>query len=202
MTSAVYRQTNESDAERRKIDADNRYCWHRPMQRLEAEAIRDAMLAVSGQLDPHMYGPGTLDPDQRRRSIYFFVKRSKLVPMMMLFDAPDTLQDLAVRGETVIAPQSLLFMNNQAVRGYASAMATRIASSSPQSTNADEAAIVLGYKLALAREPTERELKTSKAFLAAERQAYRDEQRANADKLAWDDFCQVLFSLNEFIYIR
>ena len=52
-------------------------------------------------LDPTLFGPGTLDPNQRRRSIYFFVKRSRLVPMMTVFDAPDSLQDVASRADVV-----------------------------------------------------------------------------------------------------
>ena len=76
---------------RRAADHDNLLCWQKSGKRLEAETIRDAMLSVSGLLDEQMFGPGTLDEKMRRRSIYFFVKRSQLVPMMTLFDAPDSL---------------------------------------------------------------------------------------------------------------
>src|SRR5206468_1186641 len=118
MTSAVYMQTGVSDEARAAQDRENMLFWRHPAPRLEAEVIRDAMLAVSGALDPTMYGPGTLDPDHKRRSVYFFVKRSKLVPMMVLFDAPDSLQDIAARPTTTVAPQALLMLNNAAVRGY------------------------------------------------------------------------------------
>ena len=91
-------------------------------RRLEAEAIRDAMLAVSGTLDPTMFGPGTLDEAMRRRSIYFTVKRSQLIPMMILFDAPDGLAGSASRPSTTVAPQSLLLMNNPHVRGCAAGL--------------------------------------------------------------------------------
>ncbi len=198
MTSAVYMQTCESDAERQRADVDNRWCWHRPMQRLEAESVRDAMLAVSGKLEPRMFGPGSLDIDQPRRSIYYFVKRSKLVPMMTLFDGPDTLQDLAVRSETTIAPQSLLFLNSPMVRGCAEALANRVLRSSKDV----DASIKRAYQLALSRNPTDSERRTSREFIQAQLENYHSEDRDNPDQLAWTDFCQALFCLNEFIYIK
>ena len=95
MTSAVYRAGRR---DRRRPMAGSTPRTPRSgasaPRRLEAEAIRDAMLAVSGRLDPTMYGPGTLDERQQRRSVYFTVKRSQLIPMMMLFDAPDALQGI------------------------------------------------------------------------------------------------------------
>jgi hypothetical protein len=135
-----------------------------------------------------MFGPGTLDPDMRRRSIYFFIKRSKLVPMMSLFDGPDTLQDLAVRSETTVAPQALMLLNNATVRDLATAFARRIAPSSPGDA---DGAVVKGYRLALGREPTADERKNSLAFVTAQSAAYRSEGKgAEADPLAWADFCR------------
>ena len=92
---------------------------------MEAEVIRDAILSVSGQLDPTMFGPGTLDESMKRRSIYFFIKRSRLIPTMMLFDAPDSLQSIGARQATIIAPQALLLLNNRNVREYAAALSHR-----------------------------------------------------------------------------
>jgi hypothetical protein len=202
MTSAVYMQTCESDAERQRADVDNRWCWHRPMQRLEAESVRDAMLAVSGKLEPRMFGPGSLDVDQPRRSIYYFVKRSKLMPMITLFDGPDTLQDLAMRSETTIAPQSLLFLNSPMVRGCAEALANRVLRNSKDSSRDVGASIKRAYQLALSRNPTNSERRTSQEFVQAQLENYRNEDPDNADQLAWIDFCQALFCLNEFIYIK
>ncbi|HEX4130646.1 MAG TPA: PSD1 and planctomycete cytochrome C domain-containing protein [Pirellulales bacterium] len=199
MTSAVYRQSSQTDAARLAKDVDNLWCWHRPIVRLEAEAIRDNMLSTSGVLDRRLFGSGSSEADQPRRSIYFFIKRSRLQPMMTLFDGPDTLQDLAVRAETTIAPQSLLLMNSPAVRSYADAFARRLLADRP---NDPAAAITRGYQLALGRAPSADELRRSQAFVAAQAKAYTDEKRSKADELAWSDFCQVLFCLNEFIYIR
>ena len=104
MTSAVYMQGTESDESRAKIDPDDKLLCRRPRRRLEAEAIRDSLLACGGILDETMFGPGTLDENSHRRSIYFTVKRSKLVPTMVLFDAPDALQGIGQRTSTTIAP--------------------------------------------------------------------------------------------------
>ena len=91
MTSTVYKQSNQSQTTHEAIDPDNAYHWRYTPWRLEAEPIRDTMLAIAGLLDQRMYGPGTLDPGMSRRSVYFFIKRSQLVPMMMLYDWPEHL---------------------------------------------------------------------------------------------------------------
>src|SRR5439155_4447396 len=103
MTSAVYMQSSTADETKAKIDRDNKLWWRFPPRRLEAEVIRDAILAVGSQLDPTLYGPGTLDEGSKRRSIYFTVKRSKLMPMMIIFDAPEALGGMAERPTTTIA---------------------------------------------------------------------------------------------------
>jgi hypothetical protein len=199
MTSAVYMQTSETDAARLKADLDNRMLWHHEPQRLEAETVRDAMLAVSGTLDRTLLGPGLNEPDHHRRSIYFFVKRSRLVPMMMLFDAPDTLQDLSVRSETTVAPQALMLLNSPLVRQYAEGLAGRVM---PGKAGEADRGIARAYLAALGREPTSAEQKTTTEFLTAQTAAYRAEHRDRPDALAWGDLCQVLLGMNEFIYVR
>ncbi len=199
MTSSVYRQEVAADPRRAEIDPDNRLLWRRNRTRLEAEAIRDAMLAVSGQLDTTMFGPGTLDPEQPRRSIYFTVKRSKLIPDMMLFDAPDALQGLAQRATTVVAPQALAMLNSPNAIRAARAMAKRLLL--PEgSTPRDR--VREGFVLALGRPPDETELSASLAFVERATEKYADDETADATELAMADFCQVLFSMNEFIYIE
>jgi len=85
-------------------DPDNKLWWHRPKRRLEAEAIRDNWLAVSGQLDPTMYGPGLADESMKRRSIYFRIQRSQLIPSLQVFDWPDTLTSASARTTTTVSP--------------------------------------------------------------------------------------------------
>jgi mono/diheme cytochrome c family protein len=200
MTSAVYRQSADWDEARASKDRENTLFWRRPVRRLEAEIIRDAMLAASGSLDATPFGPGTLDMNHRRRSIYFFVKRSKLIPMMSLFDAPDSLQDISVRPATVVAPQALMLMNSPLVRGWSAALAAR---ARPSADTPPAAAVRAAYGFALSRPPTDAELADAVAFLKAEADAYRAEGKppAEAGKLAMTDFCQTLFCLNEFVYV-
>jgi hypothetical protein len=196
-TSDAYLQGDKSpDDQRSLVDADNALFWHRPPRRLEAEAIRDAMLAASGQLDRTMYGPGTLDQDMRRRSVYFFIKRSDLIPMMMLFDWPEHLVSLGQRQSTTIAPQALMFLNSPQGREYAEAFAARLA------VAGDEGArIRLAYESALSRPPSQAEARVAVDFLA-DAQALRGASPDGAATLpAWADFCQMLFGLNEFIYV-
>ncbi len=198
MTSAVYMQSAAVDAERLKIDHENTWFWRRPVERLEAEVIRDAMLAASGELDRTQFGPGTLDPNHKRRSIYFFVKRSKLVPMMVLFDAPDPLQDMAQRQTTTIAPQALMLLNSTTIRSYAEAFAKRLAPTSPGDT---ERVIDQAYRITLARSPSPDELRDAREFIGEQTKTYAASGKSDARQLALADFCQVLFGLNEFVYV-
>lgn len=203
MRSAVYRQACDFDETKAAIDPANRLLWQWPLRRIDAEAIRDAMLAASGALDRTMFGPGTLDPDHHRRSIYFTIKRSELVPMMQIFDAPEALQSVALRPTTTIAPQALLLINNPQVRDWARHFARRIASSSDD-PSADEWQICVtrGYQIALGREPADDELTAATAFLTAQVETYPDDDPRQRRELALADFCQVLFGLNEFVYIE
>ncbi len=189
MTSSVYMQSTDWDEARATIDRENALYWRRPVVRLEGESIRDSMLAVSGQLDPAMYGPGTLDESMRRRSIYFFVKRSKLIPMMMLFDWPDSLQGLGQRSSTTVAPQALALMNHPQIRAYAAAFAKELLPTAKQSL---EQAIKQAYNRALARSPDATELADAVEFVKSQEQL----------EPALTSFCQTLFALNEFIYVE
>ncbi len=198
MTSAVYQQTAEDDAARTKIDPENALCWRRPHRRLEAEAIRDSMLAVSGQLDETMYGAGTLDESMRRRSIYFMIKRSHLIPLMMLFDAPDSLVGMGKRQATTVAPQALALINNPQVRSYAKGLATRVL---PAAKTSASDAVRQAYRLTLGRVPDSDELVATLDFLVAQAERYRADGKADPLALALEDACQSLLCLNEFVYI-
>ncbi len=195
MTSATYRQGTATNAEHVAIDPDNKFLWRKSPQRLEAEVIRDSLLSVAGQLDRRMFGAGSLDPNMKRRSVYFFMKRSQLIPMMTLFDAPDGTVGIEARTNTTIAPQALLLMNNPVVRTASRAFAGRLAGMS------DADAVKAGYSIAVGRQPATQELADSVAFLAAQRSAYQAEKKADAVELALLDFCQVLLGLNEFVYV-
>jgi hypothetical protein len=196
MTSAVYQESGQVDAAKVKLDRDNKLYWRQPTRRLEAEIIRDAILAISGELDTTMFGRGTLDEKSKRRSIYFTVKRSKLIPMMTIFDAPDALSGMAERPTTTIAPQALHLLNNPQVRQAARGMAKRIA---PDAKTPLEDAIRAGYMIALARQPDRDELADSVAFIQKQMATYPE---ANRRESGLTDFCQTLMCLNEFIYVE
>ena len=177
---------------------DDKLLWRFAPRRLEAEAIRDSILSVSGQLDATMYGPGTLDRMQKRRAIYFTIKRSQLIPMMTQFDAPDSLVGIDARQATTVAPQALLLMNNALVRECATHLAERVR---PKVETPLADAVRAGYMRTLGRAPTKQEAADAARFIEEQAAAYRKDGRADADRLALTDFCQVLMELNEFIYV-
>ena len=193
MTSETYMQTNRMpDDPRLKSDPDNLLWWHRPPRRLEAESIRDSMLVVSGLLDRTMYGPGTLDPNMKRRSIYFFIKRSQLVPMMMLFDWPEHLVSIGQRQTTTIAPQALAFMNNPIARAAAEALANQLS---------DVQRIDEVFLKVLSRLPTDAERQAAFRFIAQAQKTRQEQNVSQPEKMAIADFCQILLCANEFIYV-
>ncbi len=199
MTSAVYMQSSRYDEARAAIDRENLLLWRGPARRLEAEVIRDSLLATSGLLDARMFGPGTLDESTRRRSIYFTVKRSKLVAMMQTFDAPDALSSIGERSTTTVAPQALLLLNNANTREFAKGFARRIA---PEPATDLSAAIRQAYVIAITRQPTDEELADALAFITAQTASYLSAGNPAPRDLALADFCQVLLCLNEFVYVE
>jgi cytochrome c553 len=198
VTSSTYRQSSETDETRLKIDPDNAYLWRWRPRRLEAEPIRDSVLSVSGKLDPKMFGPGTLDESMTRRSIYFTVKRSQLIPMMMLFDWPEHLVSIGDRATTTTAPQALVFLNSPHVRRWAEAFAARVAQEGGEgvSDRIDRA-----YRLAFSRPATEEEIDRCRTFLEMQEARYREAGRGNGQVLALADLCQAILGMNEFLYI-
>jgi cytochrome c553 len=194
MTSATYMEGAGRDAARSRADPNDTLFWRHPRQRLEGEIIRDAILATTGTLDGKMFGPGTLNPAMRRRSIYFQIKRSQLPPMMVTFDAPDTLTGAGLRPSTTVAPQALLLMNNEHVRTAARVWAKALAALPA------EAAIQRAYRAALGREPAADEAQIASQFLKTQTDSYG--AKKDAVELALTDFCQSMLSLNEFIYVE
>jgi Protein of unknown function (DUF1553) len=194
--SSTYRQSAQADAKANAADPENALLSHFRRHRLEAEAIRDAMLSVSGRLDASLYGPGTLDQSSRRRSIYFTVKRSAAIPFLSVFDLPEPLQGVGERPTTVVAPQALALLNDPQVRAWAAGFAGRITASATTA-----AAVALAYRTALARPPSAVELSDALAFIAGQEAARGALAGDQARLLALTDYCQVLMCLNEFVYV-
>lgn len=193
LLSSTWLQSSSPSPEKAAIDPENKLIWRFTPRRLEAEIVRDSILAAAGQLDPKMFGPGTLDESHRRRSIYFMIKRSRLVPMMQVFDQPEPLASQGSRPSTTIAPQALLFMNNPQVVKWARSLASNLDLKNP------DTAIRQLYARTLGRPPSPSELADNRAFYDAQSDSYSDQE--NAHQLALADLCQVMFSLNEFVYL-
>lgn len=191
-------------------------------QRLEAESLRDSILAVSGKLNPQAGGPGikpriradlltasqrnkwpaltTEGPVQWRRSVYIYVKRQLLMPMMELFDAPTTTDSCAERMQSVVPTQALVLMNDEFVEDQAGFLAQRAAA------DGGDAAKVIArmHLLALAREPAAERLKQATAFVSAREAAYAQEAGAKESPRhrALTDLAHVIFNSSEFITIE
>lgn len=223
MTSSVYLQETTFDAARAKADPDNRLLWRRRPQRIESEILRDAMLAVSGTLNPEMFGPAFKapvapeaiqarnmkdpypkdlkdTPATRRRSVYMFHKRVVQQPLMQAFDGPDAQASCGRRENTTVAPQALALLNDKFVRARALDFAQRV---EKEVGMQPEAQVRLAWRLALGREPSTNELKSGTTFLNTQLQqrSNRDPAKTETQRLALADFCQTIFALNEFIYV-
>lgn len=197
MTSQTYRQSSARSEAQRQRDPNNTLLSRHVPHRLEAESIRDTLLWITGALDATPFGPGTLDESSRRRSIYFTVKRSQLIPAMQVFDAPEPLVSQGTRPATTVAPQALWLMNNPQVRQWAALWARRATEGA-----ADPAHWVpRAYQQALQRPPTAAEAQASLEFLSRQTDRYRRSGTPRPDGLAATDLLQALLSLNEVIHV-
>ncbi len=222
LASNTYRMGSQSNPVYAADDPENRLLWHRPARRLDVEAIRDAMLVVSGQANKIMYGVSMYptipsqaleahsDPDKvwraseesesSRRTIYAFVKRSLPVPMLEVFDFCDTARSTAKRSMTSVAPQALTLFNGDFVNRQAHHFATRLeceVGTDPQ--RQVEHAILL----ALGRHSTETEKARLLRFLEDEATALAHQPEKTPrtrQREALEQMCRALFNLNEFVY--
>jgi mono/diheme cytochrome c family protein len=186
--SRVYQLGNDVSADAAKADPDNRLLSHRTKRRLEAEAVRDNWLAVSGTLDAKMYGPGEDQESMRRRSIYFRIQRSQMIPSLQIFDWPDSLTSASARPTTTVAPQALYFLNSPHVGAGANALAQKL---KPEVEKSADNGVTLAYRMTLGRAPTKEEREAGAAFL-----------KSGPLEKTLPKYARVLFSLNEFVYVE
>lgn len=230
--SAVWQQASTRDATDERgleIDLGNELLWKMNPQRLEAEVMRDAMLAVSDTLNLQAGGPGYKpyiapeanlarniqgegypknapdDATTRRRSVYMFHKRLIPYPMFQAFDRPDLMTSCARRQNTTVAPQAMVILNDRFVRtvarDFANLLLQKKASGSHPAKWQSQPVIEDAFETVFARPPTESEMKTSIQFIDAQANARSDRAERDSRIEALTDFCQSLFGLNEFIYI-
>ncbi len=193
MTSSVYLQSGEEPPGGMANDPENLLYWRKPARRLEAEIIRDNLLAVSGKLDPKPFGKGTLDANSPRRSVYLTVKRGQLIEMLQLFDWPDAMQSIGDREISTVAPQALAMLNSGAVRNWAVELAKR---ARPSATTTVEEGIDSAYQIVYGRLPSKTERTDMSDFIR--RQTEAREGKADA---AFQDFCHLLLCSNEFVFV-
>jgi cytochrome c553 len=198
--SEAYRRANSAGPQTEKADPRNEFLARFPVRRLEAEAIRDSMLAVAGTLDPTLFGPsvmphispyqdgrgkpksGPLDGN-RRRSLYTQVRRNFLPPMMLAFDYPLPVSTIGVRGSSTVPSQALMMLNNEFVLAQARIWADRIT----RDESSPESRVDRMYLEAFARPPEDWERRESIAYAGAS---------------SWADLAHALFNSAEFLYVR
>ena len=224
LTSNSYRMSKSWQPVYGAEDPENRLLWRFPYTRLEAESIRDSILTVSGRLNRKMYGPSMLpaiqpaalaghqDPDKiwkaseeneaSRRTVYAFIKRLMIIPMLEVLDFCDTSRSSAKRTVTVVAPQALTLFNGDFVTQQSGYFADRLI----REVGPDfEQQIDRAYRLALARLPTAREREMMLDFLRREMEAalwesFEMPERTEVRRDALEQMCRVMFNLNEFVY--
>ncbi len=225
--SSVYQMSSAPNAKAGRRDPDERLLWRWKPRRQEAEAVRDAILLVSGQLNGQRGGPSVFPPlppsvlagqdkpgngwgksDERqvaRRSIYIFVKRSLAVPELELLDTPDTAASCEQRMVSTTGPQALTFLNGEFTRKQAQHFATRLLREAGGEVRTQ---ILRAFELALSRPPSAKELGEALQFLAAQQQQIQIESGGNkpenleARHKALAAFCLVLLNTNEFFYLN
>lgn len=200
LLSATYRQSSRIDPAAARADADCRLLWRFPSRRIEAEAIRDSMLATSGQLNLQMGGPGysffktrgglsgfppieRFGPSELRRMIYSHKIRMEPVPVFGAFDCPDAGQPMPRRGQSTTAIQALNLFNSPFVAEQSQAFAERVTREAGESID-DQ--VRQAYRLALGRRPENREIAACREVVAEH---------------GLQTLCRVLFNSNEFLFI-
>jgi hypothetical protein len=211
--SSTYRMSGDAAADAIAADPQNHLWNHMPRRRLEAECIRDAVLAVSGRLDTTMYGPGVapyLTPFMSgrgrpkesgpldgagRRSIYLKVRRNFLSPLLLAFDYPTPFTTIGRRSVSNVPAQALVMLNNPFVAEQAALWAKRILSDEKRS---DIDRIQQMYLEAFARRASDEEIAAVNAFLDSQRLL----NPADEMDRAWTDLAHVLFNAKEFVFVE
>ncbi len=211
MSSAAYRQISSPHGDLAKIDPDNRLLGRFPLRRLDAEALRDAMLLIAGDLDMRTGGPyvasrrnteGVVEvpenqEDARRRSVYLQQRRTQVVTFLHLFDAPAIVGNCSARPTSTVPLQSLALLNSDFARARSKAFAQRLQREGGEDA---DARLALTFRLACARPPLPNETVAARRFLAAQQKVYLGQQ--DGDQRAWTDLCQIVLASNAFLYVE
>jgi hypothetical protein len=217
MLSATYQMSSRHDPRAAERDPDNRLHWRTNVRRLEAEAIRDALLAVSGSLDRTMGGSLLGVPnrgylfdhtsrdatryDSPRRSLYLPIIRNHLYDVFQLFDSTDATVQNGDRATTTVAPQALFMMNSDLVAGASNRLAAALLG---EAKTDDDGRIRKLYVTAYGRPATADEMAKGRQFVrTCEEELRGSEPDGGKRRLrAWACLCQIVVAANEFIYVR
>jgi hypothetical protein len=219
LQSDTYRQSSvhPKQDEYAKTDATNRLWWRADRRRLDAEALRDSLLAAAGNLKLDRIGGPSFSPlipldaleglstksaawmpsppeEQGRRGVYVFAKRGLLPPLLTTFDLPDTTLPNCRRDVTTVPTQALALLNNPFVHEQSAALARRIGT---KGSNTEQA--TTAWRLVLARDPTPGELKAAVGHLGKQVNVFAERHDPAMDALA--SLCHVLLNTNEFLYV-
>ncbi|MCY2967981.1 MAG: PSD1 and planctomycete cytochrome C domain-containing protein [Planctomycetota bacterium] len=208
--SRAFRQSSATHEKSFATDPGNRLLWRFPPVRLDAEAVRDTLLAVSGSLDPTIGGPyvastriGTgevvvpeSDARSRRRALYMYQRRTQIVSMLQLFDAPQIVFNSTRRPRSTIPLQSLSLLNGEFAVARARELAERVTKAAPD----DPARIETVWRLCYSRPPQLDERADALRFLEEQTQAYGDQ--TDGRQRAWRDLCQSLLAGSETLYLK
>lgn len=211
--SRTYQMSSRPDPNAVAADPKNLLWHHRPPKRLEGEAIRDALLSLSGQLDATQFGEpvpvhltafmdgrgrpknsGPLD-GAKRRSIYTAVRRNFLPPSMLAFDTPVPFSTMGRRNVSNVPAQALILLNDPFVVDQSRAWAERAIAFDPSTRSR----IDWMYQTAFARQPTEQERAVAEQYLKAQAS---ERQVAMSDTELWSDLAHALINTKEFIFLR
>ena len=209
--SAVYRQSTLPNVDGERIDPSNQLLWRFPLNRMDAESIRDSMLMISGEIDFRMggpYVPTSRDSEgdvvvsestdgSRRRSIYLQQRRTQVAGILEVFDSPSIVANCTLRVPTTIPLQSLKLLNSEFVRMRSKAFAKRILTAVDGPLSAQ---IPYAFELSIGRPPTSDEYHFASEFLERQPAEYPDQ--SDAVERAWVDFANLLLSINAFLYIE
>jgi len=210
MLSSTYQMSSDYNARAAAEDPGNILLWRMPRRRLEAEAIRDGIMSVSGALTSSDGGSllpykdreyvantargGSIDYDKPIRAVYLPVVRSSMYDVFQAFDLPDPSTSNGSRDSTVVAPQALFMMNSSIMLQHSRKMAGSLMAESALS---DADRVRTAFERALARPPTPAEIDQALSFI------HRMEQHWKGNTImAWQSFCKALLASNEFIYIN
>jgi hypothetical protein len=217
LLSNAYQMSTEHNAKAAESDPENTLLWRMNRRRLEAESIRDAILAVSGDIDLTPGGTilaykdrqyvsntekrGGANYDLNRRAVYLPIIRSSMYEMFQAFDLPDPSTPTGDRMSTVVAPQALFMMNGPVLLKHTRTMADGLLAR----TDLDDAGRIRNaYERALGRPPEPREIDRALTLISRVSQAMADRQPDPKARLAfaWQSFCKSLVASNEFIYLN